>query len=162
MLTNVEEHQEPRAVEELEEQSMPLPELDPEIAMLAMVNLIYERIVFEEGRTPNLQIIEVDLDYVTNTAQTINADFNPDRWVIWFRRTGSTNARLRMCYGDSVSWASSVEVEEDQRITMASKGENLALENASIADVDLHVFCVAIGGGSEFEIVGIGDGAAQA
>lgn len=162
MLTNIEEGQEPRAVEELREQDMPLPQLDPQTAMLAMINLIYERIVFEEGRTPNLQIIEVDLDYNTSPRVTINADFNPDRWVIWFRRTFNAAARLRMLPGDYVSQMSSVEVDEDQRITMAAKNENLSLENASTADVDLHVFCVAIGGGSEFEIVGIGDGAVQA
>ena len=161
MLPNIEERKEPRAERDLEIEPMPLPELSTDLAILAMLNLIYDRTVRDEGSTPNLQTIEVDLDFVTGPRQTINADFNPDRWVIWFRRTSNANARLRMLPGDYVSGMSSVEVEEDQRITMAAKNENLSLENASQSDVDLHVFCVAIGGGSEFEIVGIGDGAAQ-
>ena len=153
MLPNIEERKEPRAKRELEEQPMPLPELTTELATLAMLNLIYDRTVRDEGRSPNLQIREFDLEYLA--AETINADFNPDRWVVWFRRTHADAARLRVLPGDYVSGMSAVEIEEGQRITIANKNDRLSFINACTSELTLHVFCVAIGGGSEFEIVGI-------
>ena len=151
MLNKIDETREPRAVKELETQQMPLPELSPEIAQLALLNLIYERVILEEGRSPNFYIFERDL--AAGVTLMTNADFNPDRWVIWFRVDPLVT--LRIFPGESVPAQGAIEIVSGQMAVISNRSNVISFENTGTSQTAGHIFAVAIGGGAEFSILAI-------
>lgn len=151
MLPNIEERKEPRAIDELREQDMPLPVLSTELATLALLNLLYERTIMEEGRSPNFQIREFDLAAAARV--TVNADFNPDRWIVYFR--ADPLITLRVFPGDDAPTTGSIEIVSGQMAIISNRNERMAFHNSGTSATDAHIFAIAIGGGSEFGILSI-------
>lgn len=115
------------------------------------MDMLYNRIVADEGKSPNLKIETFALAQ-TDDPKTIKADYLPDHWVVYFRSV--TNGRLAIYPGDYVPAVNFIELETGRAVKIAHVNQSLTLENTGTADIAL-VVVVAVGGGAEFEITSI-------
>jgi hypothetical protein len=120
--------------------------LTNEQRVVTLLDHIWNAMVEREGKTPNIFIREFDL--ATTARITISADFNPDRWVVWFRPNSA--ATLRLAPADFVPGEGAIEISNGQRAMLESVGRNLAFHNTGTATA--HIFAVAVGGGAAFDI----------
>lgn len=128
-----------------------LPDQTTEQAILNKLSDIYDLLAADLGKVPNFYVKEFDLPAVStgDAAHTVNADFEPDRWIVWMRTI--SNGKFRVANADSVPAVGAVEVESGSRAVLESVGQRLTFMNTSTS-VDAHIFAVAVGGGSTFEI----------
>jgi len=118
--------------------------------ILAVLDHMMRRVYQVEGRSPNYVVYEGDI--LTLATDTIKADFNPDRWVVWFRT--ETNATLRVSPGVYAGTTlPAAEISNGRRLVIPALNDTLSLRNTGTATC--HYFAVAIGGGAEFDIAGL-------
>jgi hypothetical protein len=113
-----------------------------------MLNLIFSRMAIGEGKVPNFVCFEFAL--TQGSRYTVKADFRPDRWAVWF--TDATGAELRVYPGDYCPNSNSILLENQRHCVVGHHNEALSFYNPGSADID-SVFAVAIGGGSEFQLL---------
>ena len=133
---------------------VPIPVLTENQRIIALLDLMLKRVYQVEGRTPNFQVREFDLAAVASPAvpsTVLNSDFNCDRWFVYF--TKSATAQLRVFPGGSVPGTGGILVESAQGALIPNVNNQLAIDSTGAGAV--HVIAVAIGGGAEFQIVGI-------
>ncbi len=114
--------------------------------VVSILDHIWQEMIEREGKTPNIFIREFDL--ATLTRVTISADFNPDRWVVYFRPDATIT--LRMSPADFVPAQGAIEIVTGQRAVLESVGRNMAFHN--IGTGTAHIFAVAVGGGAIFDV----------
>lgn len=125
------------------EAAQPLTDQD---RIVTLLDYIWERMIEQEGRSPNFLVREFDL--LTTARETISADWNPDRWVVYFRQ--EANATVRIFPGARVPAEGAIELEDGRYAVIANVGNVLSFHNTGSATA--HIFAVAVGGGAEFEI----------
>lgn len=117
----------------------------------AKLDLIFQRLdqlVGYEGQAPNLFVHEFSLN--AGIRHMINADFEPDRWIIYFKPV--TDGELRVYFGDHAPGTQSIYLQTGMVVTVAHKNERIAFYNPSGSVNLTNVFAIAVGGGSEFSI----------
>ena len=132
---------------DLDTQRRPLKEiLDPKERELAILDMLVDRIIGQEGKSPNFYVDEFELATLTQVVR--NADFKPDRWVIYFRT--DANVTLRVFPGDYAPDRGSVEIENGRYAVLENVGNRVSFHNSGSATA--HIFAIAIGGGAAFAI----------
>lgn len=103
----------------------------------------------EIGRVPN--IFPTEFDLAAGATRAIAADFKPDRWVLYARP--NSGSLLRVFPGGAVPSATAYEFADGQRMVLSVRNLQIAIYNAG--PLTAHVFCVALGGGCEFDVTGL-------
>lgn len=115
---------------------------------VSLLGLIAARQIGDEGEFSNFYPLEFDL--ASGARVTKNADFNPDRWAVYFRL--DTDVTLRVYPGDYVPAEGAIEIAAGQAGYFENVGQRVSFHNSGTASA--HVFAIAMGGGSGFNILG--------
>ena len=127
------------------EEQAPAP-LTASDRMIRLLDFMWAEMQAREGRAPNFYVHEFEM--IAGARETKLSDFNPDRWVIYFR--SEANAILRVFPAGSVPAEGAVEIENGRYAVIANTQTLMSFHNSGSSTAQ--VFAVAIGGGAEFEI----------